>query len=267
MNETHFELFFLPKSEQESTILGFCGSDILLLEDGSLPPQSLLLSLESPKHAYEFGIYHQECYSLHVWEKTLELPKPLIKANLRHFLGMHPPYLFAIMNRAKQLAHWLEDHQFCGRCATPTRYDAIMSTLKCPTCGHMVFPRLSPACIVLISKGDEILLARSYHFLKGMYSLVAGFIEAGETAEAAVHREVYEEVGIRIKNLRYFGSQPWPFPHSLMLGFFAEYESGEIRLQEAEIEDAKWFTKETLPQLPKLATISGMMINEWLTNR
>jgi len=117
---------------------------------------------------------------------------------------------------------------------------------------------------VLITRGEEILLARSPYFQAGMYSLLAGFVEAGESVEESVHREVFEEVGIRVKNLRYFGSQPWPFPHSLMIGFFAEYESGELRLQPEEIEDAQWFTKETLPKLPNLATISGMIINAWL---
>jgi NAD+ diphosphatase len=99
-----------------------------------------------------------------------------------------------------------------------------------------------------------------------MYSLLAGFVEVGENVEESVHREVYEEVGIHINNLRYFGSQPWPFPHSLMIGFFAEYESGELRLQPEEIEDAQWFTKETLPTLPNPTTISGMMIETWLKN-
>ncbi|ATB70007.1 NAD(+) diphosphatase [Sulfurospirillum diekertiae] len=255
---------FVPTDGKQSVIIGFCGDALLMAVDGSLPKREHFELLGKPHHSFHIGEVHDDLYSLLVWKEDITLPEHLVKTNLREFLDVHPPHLYAMLARAKQLAHWLYDNQYCGRCGDPIGYSPKFSALTCKTCGFTIFPRLSPACIVLITRGDEILLARSPYFTSGMYSLLAGFVEAGESVEDAVHREIYEEVGIRVKNLRYFGSQPWPFPHSLMIGFFAEYESGELRLQPEEIEDAKWFTKDHLPQLPKLATISGIMINAWL---
>ncbi|WP_263833180.1 NAD(+) diphosphatase [Sulfurospirillum oryzae] len=255
---------FKPRDEKQSILLGFCGDALLMAVDGTLPPSHIFENLGKPRHSFHIGEIEESLYTLLVWDENLALPEHLVKTNLREFLDVHPPHLYAMLARAKQLAHWLYDNQYCGRCGDPVGYTPKFSALTCKTCGFTIFPRLSPACIVLITRGEEILLARSPYFQAGMYSLLAGFVEAGESVEEAVHREVYEEVGIRVKNLRYFGSQPWPFPHSLMIGFFAEYESGELRLQPEEIEDAKWFTKETLPKLPNLATISGMIINAWL---
>lgn len=255
---------FKPRDEKQSILLGFCGDALLMAVDGTLPPSHLFENLGKPRHSFHIGEIEESLYTLLIWDETLALPEHLVKTNLREFLDFHPPHLFAMLARAKQLAHWLYDNQYCGRCGDPVGYSPEFSALTCKTCGFTIFPRLSPACIVLITRGEEILLARSPYFQAGMYSLLAGFVEAGESVEESVHREVFEEVGIRVKNLRYFGSQPWPFPHSLMIGFFAEYESGELRLQPEEIEDAQWFTKETLPKLPNLATISGMIINAWL---
>ena len=255
---------FKPRDEKQSIIIGFCGDALLMGIDGSLPQSEHFEILGKPHHSFHIGEIHDDLYSLLVWKECTILPEHLVKTNLRDFLGVHPPHLYAMLARAKQLAHWLQDNQHCGRCGDPMGYTEKFSALSCTTCGFTVFPRLSPACIVLISRGEELLLARSPYFTKGMYSLLAGFVEVGESVEESVHREVHEEVGIRVKNLRYFGSQPWPFPHSLMIGFFAEYESGELRLQPEEIEDAQWFTKENLPPLPNLSSISGIMINEWL---
>jgi len=129
------------------------------------------------------------------------------------------------------------------------------------------FPRLAPAIIVLVERGRALLLARSHHFAKGMYSVIAGFVEPGETLEEAVVREVREEIGISIKDIRYFGSQPWPFPHSLMIGFNATYEGGEIVLDDSEIEEAGWFTRDNLPPLPGKISIARKLIDGSLKNR
>lgn len=266
MQTRAYELVFRPHDISEGTILGFCGHDILLCEDGSLPHQSLFLSLETPKHAYHFGIYDLVPFSVYVWDENLILPQSLIKTNVRQLISTCSNHLFKIISRAKELVHWLHDNQFCGRCAAPTFFDTSSSALQCSQCGHMLFPRLSPACIVLVTHEDTLLLARSPYFASGLYSTLAGFVEAGESAEEAAHREVFEETGIVIKNLRYFGSQPWPFPHSLMIGFLADYDHGEIRLQEEEIEDAQWFTKDALPTLPHKGTIARSMIDMWLKN-
>ena len=257
--------FFMPADDKKGTVIGFCGSDILMREDGTLPSMEFFALLGEPKHRFHIGSFDEELYILFAWEKSTPLPESLVKTNLRHFLGLYPPHLFAMLARAKQLAHWIYDNQFCGRCGSPVGYTSKFSSLGC-SCGNYIFPRLSPACITLITKGDEILLARSPYFKEGVYSLVAGFVEAGESVESALHREVFEEVGIRVKNLRYFGSQSWPFPHSLMLGFFAEYESGEIHIQEEEIEDAQWFSIDALPPLSHESSIARMIIEEWRKN-
>ena len=135
---------------------------------------------------------------------------------------------------------------------------------KCPNCGELFYPRISPAVIVLIKKGNEILLARSPNFPSGLYGLVAGFIEPGESAETAVVREIREEVGIEVKNITYFGTQAWPFPNSLMIGFTAEYDSGEVLPDGVEIEDAGWFSAEKLPVLPGKISISRKLIDHFL---
>ena len=136
--------------------------------------------------------------------------------------------------------------------------------MTCPSCRLISYPRLSPSIIVLVTRGDEILLARNANWPQGMYSTLAGFVEAGESIEQTLHREVFEEVGLRVKNLKYFGSQSWPFPNSLMLGFHAEYDGGDIVCQAEEIADAQWFTIDNLPQTPPKTAISGWLIHRVL---
>src|SRR5215471_12467995 len=135
---------------------------------------------------------------------------------------------FALAGRALQLLEWDRTHQFCGRCATPTAPRTTERSRECPACGLVAYPRLAPAVMALVRRGRQLLLARSPRFAKGVYSALAGFVEPGETLEQCLEREVHEEVGIRVRNVRYFASQPWPFPHSLMIAFFADHESGEI---------------------------------------
>lgn len=265
MNHSIVPFFKPTKHHHENIILAFVGDMLLTLEATTdLPSKEALKHLGEPLHTYDIAQSEQYTFSLHLWEESVLVPEPLQKTNLRSILNIVPEHLFEPLNRAKQLVHWLQDNQFCGRCATPLRYDAAMSSLKCPNCGLMTFPKLSPASIVLITRGDEILLARSPHFAKGVYSLIAGFVEAGESAEACAIREAKEEVGLEIEDLEYFSTQSWPFPHSFMIGFFAKYKSGEIKIQEEEIEDAKWFTKETLPVMPYSTSISYKMIQAWL---
>ena len=136
--------------------------------------------------------------------------------------------------------------------------------MTCADCRIVNYPRLSPSIIVLITKGEEMLLARNANWPTNMYSTLAGFVEPGESIEQTVHREVHEEVGLRVENLKYFGSQSWPFPNSLMLGFHAEYRDGDIVCQPGEIADAQWFTKDTLPQTPPKTAISGWLIDEFI---
>ncbi|MGB9093049.1 MAG: NAD(+) diphosphatase [Gallionella sp.] len=166
-----------------------------------------------------------------------------------------------LAGRAIQLLDWQKNHRYCGRCGTLTTARAGQFAMLCPACGLVAYPRISPAVMVLISRGDELLLARSPRFRPGVYSALAGFVEAGETLEQCAIREVLEEVGIGIANLRYFRSQSWPFPDSLMVAFFADYAGGEIKPDPLEIEDAKWFSCSALPVLPEPVSIARQLID------
>lgn len=169
--------------------------------------------------------------------------------------------VFQIAGTAYQIVNWDRTHQFCGVCGTPT-IDKVDERAKvCPGCGMHHYPRLAPAVIVAVTKGDKLLLAHSDRFRGKFYSVLAGFVEPGETFEHCVAREIMEEVGIRVKNVRYFGSQPWPFPHSLMVGFTAEYDSGEIIVDDYEIKDAKWFSATDLPLIPGKISIARQLID------
>ncbi|GIW04292.1 MAG: hypothetical protein KatS3mg059_0912 [Thermomicrobiales bacterium] len=183
---------------------------------------------------------------------------------LRALYGRVSDDLFAVAGRAAQIIEWDRTHQYCGRCGTPTETAPAERAKRCPRCGLLSFPRLSPAIIVLVERGDEVLLARSPHFAEGMYSTLAGFVEPGESLEEAVYREVLEETGIAVTGLQYFGSQPWPFPHSLMIGFTARYAGGEITIDRNEIEDARWFTAFTLPRVPQKLSIARRLIDAFV---
>lgn len=167
---------------------------------------------------------------------------------------------FALAGRATQLLDWQGNHRFCGKCGTPTEMKPGELVMQCPSCGLLAYPRISPAVMVLVRDGEKLLLGRSPHFKPGVFSALAGFVEPGETLEECAAREVREEVGIEITNLRYFHSQPWPFPNSLMVAFFADYAGGTITPDPAEIEAAAWFTPDALPLLPEPISISRRMI-------
>lgn len=186
---------------------------------------------------------------------------------LRQMLAGADDRVFQLLARASQLATWQHDHCFCPRCGTGLIQHEKDLAKECGNCGLLQYPRLSPCVIMLVSDGDYCLLGHGHNFVPGVYSTLAGFIEVGETAEAAVAREVFEETGIRVKNVRYFSSQPWPFPHSLMLGFTAEYASGDIFIQPEELADAQWFHVDELPDLPTSFSISRFLINDFIRSR
>jgi len=168
---------------------------------------------------------------------------------------------FAVAGRAIQLLDWDRSHRFCGRCGSPTEAKTEERARVCPACKLSAYPRISPATMALVRREGEILLGRSPHFPPGMYSALAGFVEPGETLEQCLAREVEEEVGVQVSRIRYFASQPWPFPNSLMIAFTAEYVSGEARPCDAEIADVKWFALDALPQLPGPVSISRQLID------
>jgi NAD+ diphosphatase len=186
-------------------------------------------------------------------------------SGLRALFGALDDTVFALAGRAFQIMDWDRSHQFCGRCGTPTRLKEGERSRQCPSCGQLHYPRIAPAIMALIRRGPEFLLARSPHFPPGMYSALAGFSEPGETLEQTLVREVREEVGIEVANIRYFASQPWPFPHSLMIAFHCDHAGGEITPDPAEIEAADWFAVDRLPQaLPSPISISRRLIDATL---
>jgi NAD+ diphosphatase len=189
------------------------------------------------------------------------IPAGLQEIGLRDLLFQQDEAGYTLLSRARQLATWDKDHQFCGRCGTAmTQRHNSEHTKICPSCQLRHYPRISPCIIVSIRKEGNILLARGPMSPPGRFSNIAGFVEAGESLEEAVAREVREEIGIDIQNIEYVSSQPWSFPHQLMLGFFAEYAGGDLQPAPGEIEQADWYAPDNLPEIPPLATISGQLI-------
>ncbi len=208
-----------------------------------------------------------DCYCAEI-AAGAPLPDGMMAEGLRQLHGRLDDALFAVAGRAVQIVAWDRTHQFCGQCGARTESLANERAKRCPECGLVSYPRLSPAIIIAVvrrtEQGNRLLLARNHRFPPGRYSVIAGYVEPGESLEECAHREVLEEVGIRISEVRYFGSQPWPFPNSLMIGFTADYESGEITLEESEIADAGWFAAGALPSLPPKMTIARRLI-DWFT--
>lgn len=175
---------------------------------------------------------------------------------------------FTVASKAFTVINWDRNHQFCGRCSSPTEHLSSGFERTCTVCDLHFYPRISPSIIVLIHRDDEILMARSPHFPPGAYGLIAGFIEAGENIEDAVHREIYEEIGIHVNKLEYFGSQVWPFPDALMIGFFAEYHSGSLNIDTTEIEAAGWYRYDQLPGRPSSKiSIASRMLDHFIETR
>jgi NAD+ diphosphatase len=193
--------------------------------------------------------------------KDAEAPAGMSWEGLRTLFSVLDDAHFALAGRALQLVEWDRTHQFCGRCGSRTEPHRDERVRVCPACKLSAYPRVAPAVMALVRRGSEILLARSPHFPPGMYSALAGFVEPGESLEQCVAREVAEEVGVTLASCRYFASQSWPFPHSLMIAFICEWQSGEIRPQAGEIEEANWFELLQLPKLPSKISIARRLID------
>jgi NAD+ diphosphatase len=203
------------------------------------------------------------CYGIETLPDA-EIPIGMEKKEIRHLFEFLDSKTFEMALTASHMAHWNSSYRYCGNCKGNLIPQNGMRAKKCDQCGRLEFPRLSPAIIVLVEREGKALLGRSPRFAGEFYSVLAGFVEPGESLEDAVHREIMEEVGIRIKNVTYFGSQPWPFPDSLMIGFIAQYESGEITVDGEEIIDAEWFLPNNLPKIPGKISIARKLI-DWFT--
>jgi len=256
-----------PDSECSGECYWFCFShgDMLVCADGLHVP--LLGSPEdagiSPLRKQYLGLLDgKPCFSAEL-PPEVKAPDGMQFMNIRATHGFLDEDIYLIAGKAVQIVNWDESHQFCGRCGHPTEYVRGERAKKCPVCGFMSFPRLSPATITAVLKGKQLLLTQYASFMGPMRTIVAGFVEPGETLEECVHREVFEETGIKVKNPRYLGSQPWPFPNSLMIGFIADYESGEIHVDGKEIAGADWFDLDKLPDLPPELSIARKII-DWV---
>lgn len=182
---------------------------------------------------------------------------------LRATYNKLPHELYQIAGKCQEILYWDANTRFCGVCGGPMKMHTEISK-RCTHCGKEIWPLLATAIIVLIRREDKVLLVHARNFRGKFFGLVAGFVETGETLEEAVVREVHEEVGIKIKNIRYFASQPWPYPCGLMVGFTADYVSGELHLQRSELDDAGWFDRDHLPPVPDKMSIARQLIDSWL---
>ncbi len=249
-------------TQRDSMNFIFRGDELLLSESGIVFPGAdacALIGLEADALQPVWLSSTADHRACHV-ARDVEAPAGFVFRKLRAILaelGEHS----GLVGRAFQVSEWVRTHRYCGVCATPMRKSEKELCFHCPACGFSAYPRISPAMMVLIKRGDEILLARHATYATARYTALAGFVEAGESIEEAIHREVLEEVGLHVKDLRYFGSQSWPFPHSLMIAYTAEYAGGELRIQEDEISDARWFGPgDALPDIPMVESIAGRLV-------
>lgn len=260
----HFVSLHAPQPGAQEHIFVFRGGALLVREaDLALPDAAACAALGvSLAEARAVGVL-AEHYCRATWiEATAAQPRDGFAFRpLRSLFGAMDAHLLAVAGRAFQIAEWARTHRFCGACGGPTEALAGERCMRCTRCGHAAYPRISPAMMVLVRKGGAILLARNAASPTNRFSALAGFLEAGESVEDAVHREVFEEVGLRLRGLRYFGSESWPFPHSLMIAFTAEWESGDIMVDPREIAEARWFGPgDALPEFATGVSIAGELI-------
>lgn len=226
-----------------------------------LIPSPQALDLQPVRTQYLGRLGHMLCFSAELPDNA-QAPPGMTFQGLRSLWGVLDDDLFWVAGRAVQIVDWDRTHQFCSACGAPVESSTQERVKICPQCDQRSYPRLAPAIIVAVTRGDKLLLARSRRHPPGLYSVLAGFVEPGETLEECLVREVREEVNIDVKNIRYFGSQPWPFPHSLMIAFTCEHARGELQPDGQEIEDAGWFAAGELPRVPSRISISRRLI-EW----
>lgn len=239
----------------------FKDSKLLVHQDTLYPFQKKPLPLARSLYMGTFDSHH-------IFAGEISSPEPPpaegVWMDIKMLYGKIDDALIGLAGRAVQLIAWDRTHAFCGQCGSRTIERTNERAKECPECGMLAFPKIAPAIMALVQKEDELLLARSPHFPEGMYSVLAGFVDPGETLEQCLKREVFEEVGLHVDQIEYFGSQPWPFPHSLMIAFSCRWTSGEIKIDPAEIADAQWFKKDRLPLLPHKMSISRILIDAFL---
>jgi NAD+ diphosphatase len=251
-------------------VFAFRGRDLLVLSDGDrlVVPDAAAWSVFGLETVRENELMVAGTAAFAV-ELSADAQPPAGTAfeNLRRVYFAADEATVGLASRAVQVVEWDRGNQFCPRCGGPAERVAAELAKRCPSCRTQAYPRLSPAVIVLVERGEECLLARNARFPLSMYSTLAGFVEAGETLEEAVHREIREEAGIEVRDLRYFGSQSWPFPDCLMIGFHATYAGGELRPDPSELADAGWFRVGAMPVVSPRISIARRLIDDWTRRR
>ena len=261
------------KKESENSLYFIFKKDKLLLNKNKnheyfIPSSQNLkdLNLEAEKLIFIGKYEEQNCFTGKL-KNDGKVKNNIVFCEFRKIYTLIGPDFFRIAGYAFQLITWNENSLYCGRCGGQTEDMEEERAKICPQCNLIAYPTISPAVIVAVVKADAILLARAKRFRKNLYSVLAGFTEVGENIEECIQREIKEEVGIEVKNIKYFGSQPWPFPNSLMIAFTAEYDKGEILLDEKEILDAGWFKMDELPNTPEKPSIAKDLIDWFIENR
>jgi NAD+ diphosphatase len=253
--------------EPRGRCFAFRGADMLVLQIDEAPEvpsweDLRRLSLAPVRYQFLGTLAGEPCWSLELPSEATQLDGVQF-TNLRALYDALSESHYAVAGRAAQIVAWERDHQHCGRCGAPTVRVPGERGRRCAACDLTAYPRLSPAIIVLIERGNQILLARGHAFVPRRFGIVAGFVEPGESLEDAVRREVREEVGVTITEPAYFGSQPWPFPHGIMIGFRADHHRGEIALNDGELAEAGWYAVDDLPEIPTKLSIARRLIDDW----
>ena len=259
-----FHPLIRPQDHDQPLTFVFYRGELLLRNSlMGLPEAADLASLPlAPERIHPLGLWEGRYYQAAWLDEPLLPGEDFGYHGLRSLFGVLDDGFLGVAARAVQLMEWSRTHRYCGVCATPMQLLEGERCYKCPNCGHSAYPRISPAMMVLIRKGDQVLLAMHTNSPYKRYTALAGFLEAGESVEEAIHREVYEEVGLKVHNLQYFGSQSWPFPHSLMIAYTADYLDGEIRVDESEIAEARWFgPDDEWPDLPIKVSIAARLVD------
>ena len=270
--EPHEHAWDPVSGDPRGRCFAFAGSDMLVLgtpaKHRRSPVGTTFAPGTSPPVRYQYlgTLGGEPCWSAELAPGVL-VPERAALSGLRALYDGLSESHYAIAGRAAQIVAWDRDHQYCGRCGDPTERVAGERGRRCARCDLTAYPRVSPAIIVLIERGDRILLARGHAFVPRRFGIIAGFVEPGESLEDAVRREVREEVGIELGGIDYFGSQPWPFPHGIMIGFRADHLRGEITLGDGELAEAGWYGPDDLPEIPAKLSIARRLIDDWADRR
>lgn len=250
----------------------FCCGSLLLVKDPMESSASVPFSETPPTETKEWttmfrlpdiGEYRAMAYSI---DHPFVNNDGMLFVGLRDTFKILPKHIHEMAGKAAELLYWDSNTKYCGVCGAPMKRDTEISK-KCTNCGKEVWPQVAPAIIVRIERDDKILLVKAHNFKRNFYGLVAGFVETGENLEDCVIREVAEETGLKIKNVRYFGSQAWPYPSGIMIGFTAEYADGELHLQKEELSNGGWFSSDNMPEIPDKISIARMLIDDWICSR